>query len=311
MTNAFDSLQGPEVSGDYFPLSGSSTYARKPMGMTPEEFEKLDRHHFVFREPSSSSALSTGRGRNWPEARGVFAAVSHRLIAWCNDEDHLCLSSLQPGGDLAEAFTRFATSMRFLEESLRRQGHSFARSTNLGYLTSSPGLLGTGLKVTVSLKIPRTVARPGFRDMCTSFGLRPSFTGGLCDIMNLKTFGRSEVDLVNNIMIGCQQLVNMELTLEQSLAAPQTSLRLRPASLDSGAPTGGLQEQIRAAFAKGAAGRPLDSIMVPPKKLEGLMRSISAGLSTKELELVLQSLPKSDDGLISLDAFLSWLCGAK
>lgn len=302
LTNAFACFQGSEVVGEYFPLPGSSTYAKKPEGMTPEDFERLDKHHLVFYEPSSPATLSSGMGRHWPDARGLFAAASHRLIAWCNEEDHLCLSSLQPGGDIAAAFSRFAVSMRALEEKLCSQGHGFARSANLGYLTTCPGLLGTGLKVSVLLKIPLTAERPGFQDMCGNFGLRAHWDGpaskGVCNIVNISTFGRSEVDLVKAVITGCQQLVNMELALEQSVTPAADTL------------AGALKDKLRAAFAASTKGQEPESILVPPQKIEGLMRSISAGLSAKELELVLQSLPKSSDGRIPLDAFLTWLCGS-
>merc|ERR1711915_836058 len=61
-----------DLKGDYFPLNGSRSYAAKPNGMTVEKEESLRSKGNLFQEPDSTLLLSSGCGRHWPDARGIF-----------------------------------------------------------------------------------------------------------------------------------------------------------------------------------------------------------------------------------------------
>ena len=60
------------MKGDYFPLHGSKSYSEKPEGMTLEKEEQLRNNGNLFQEPDSTLLLSSGCGRHWPDARGIF-----------------------------------------------------------------------------------------------------------------------------------------------------------------------------------------------------------------------------------------------
>merc|ERR1719478_1266014 len=97
LVSALSSLQQRELAGNYYPLAHSTTYGPRPNGMTEEEANALEKCHFLFGEPRSRESLSSGVGRDWPEARGVFASRSRQFVAWVNEEDHLLVTWLQPG----------------------------------------------------------------------------------------------------------------------------------------------------------------------------------------------------------------------
>ena len=61
-----------DLKGDYFPLHGSRSYSEKPEGMTLEKEEQLRNNGNLFQEPDSTLLLSSGCGRHWPDARGIF-----------------------------------------------------------------------------------------------------------------------------------------------------------------------------------------------------------------------------------------------
>ena len=61
-----------DLKGDYFPLHGSKSYSEKPEGMTLEKEEQLRNNGNLFQEPDSTLLLSSGCGRHWPDARGIF-----------------------------------------------------------------------------------------------------------------------------------------------------------------------------------------------------------------------------------------------
>jgi creatine kinase len=171
LANAFSQLQDDQLRGSYFPLRGSTSYEKKPQGMSVEEEEELKKYHFLFQEPDSSVLLCSGIGRHWPEARGVFAADSHKMVAWLNEEDHLRLISLQKGDDVFTAFENFAKAMTSVERGLEQQGYSFAHSPHLGYISSCPSNLGTGLRASVMLRIPLLAGQSRFQQVCRNLGL--------------------------------------------------------------------------------------------------------------------------------------------
>jgi creatine kinase len=222
---ALSQLRHNELCGSYFPLRNSTSYAPLPTGMSEAEEQELRKYHFLFQEPESPILLCSGLGRHWPEARGIFAADSHKMVAWLNEEDHLRLISLQKGDDVRTAFERFSQAMADVEQSLDQQGYAFAHSPHLGYISSCPSNLGTGLRASVMLRIPLLADHPRFQNICRSLGLHanpmeahcgsPAATKeGIWDVANRIRLGTSEVELVNAVIHGCAKLVNMEQALE-------------------------------------------------------------------------------------------------
>merc|ERR1719506_2445786 len=72
-----------DMKGDYYPLSNSNSYIPKPGGMSAEEEDLFREEHLLFQEPDSTLLLASGMGRQWPEARGIFANDSMNFIVWC------------------------------------------------------------------------------------------------------------------------------------------------------------------------------------------------------------------------------------
>ncbi|KAF4741186.1 Creatine kinase S-type, mitochondrial, partial [Perkinsus olseni] len=73
-----------ELKGDYYPLHGSKSYEPKPGGMTREQEEDMRENHFLFQEPDSTLLLSSGMGRHWPDARGIFHNDEKNFLVWVN-----------------------------------------------------------------------------------------------------------------------------------------------------------------------------------------------------------------------------------
>lgn len=238
LVDALSTLQDADLVGDYYPLPHSTSYASKPNGMTGEEAAEMHKCHFMFKEPQSREKLSSGLGLDWPEARGVFAAHSRRFVAWCNEEDHLRVVSMQSDGDIWAAFERFARANKGMEQALDNVNHGFSRNKRFGYLTVNPANLGAALRVTVLLRLPLLSGRPGFRDICKRLGLRVHNAGvvdarhsgdhcAVWGVSNIDTFSFSEPDSVKLVTAGCNKLVQMEETL--SIATLAATLNNTPA----------------------------------------------------------------------------------
>merc|ERR1719379_1290774 len=95
---------------------------------------------------SHTLLLSSGMGRHWPDARGVFANAAKNFLIWTNEEDHAQIISMQTGADIKGVFTRFADAVTEIEEAIKKEGYEFMHNAHLGYIRVCPSNLGTGLR---------------------------------------------------------------------------------------------------------------------------------------------------------------------
>jgi creatine kinase len=212
-----------ELKGDYFPLHGSKSYSPKPSGMTEAQENHLRSKGNLFQEPDSTLLLSSGCGRHWPDARGVFHNDAENFFVWVNEEDHMRIISMQKGDGIKQIFQRFATACNECQKVLEAEGYGFMHNDHLGYILTCPSNLGTGLRAGAMVKLPLLSSREDFRDICSGMGLQARGTagvdsaskGGTWDISNADRLGKSEVQLVNVFIEGVAQYIKWEQMLEK------------------------------------------------------------------------------------------------
>jgi len=212
-----------DLKGDYFPLHGSKSYAPKPDGMDHATEEKLRKAGNLFQEPDSTLLLSSGCGRCWPDARGIFHNNEENAFVWTNEEDHIRIVSMQKGCDIQAVFSRFVRLSNEVQKVLKKEGADFMHTEHHGYLLSCPSNLGTGLRAGCLVKIPLFSARPDFKEILGKWGLQArgqggvdaEAKGGIFDISNADRLGKSEVDLVNIMIKGIATFVKWEQKLEK------------------------------------------------------------------------------------------------
>lgn len=214
--------EGGTNIGEYFPLACSNSYVPKPGGMNSEEEAALRSEGLLFQEPDAALMLASGVGRHWPEARGVFVARSQSLAAWINEEDHFRLAAMETGADLRGVFSRLFLAEAEVGRSVEAENHKFAFNGRLGFLSTCPSKIGTGLQVEVLVKLPLLSADPGFRPLCRRLSLQArvaafengvGINNGAWDVSNLVRLGSSEVEQVNLVIDGVRQLVDLEMKL--------------------------------------------------------------------------------------------------
>merc|ERR1711957_476138 len=167
-----------ELKGDYFPLAGSRSYAAKPNGMSAKEEEALRSAGTLFQEPDSTLLLSSGCGRHWPDARGIFHNVDKNFFVWINEEDHMRIISMEKGDNVIAIFRRFAKATEVIAETLK------------------------GVCARMKLQ-----ARG-------SAGVDSASTGGTWDISNADRLGSGETTLVNTFTEGVANIIRWEKMLE-------------------------------------------------------------------------------------------------
>jgi len=180
--------------------------------------------HFLFQEPDSTLLLSSGMGRQWPDARGIFANNEKTFLVWCNEEDHMRIISMQKGADIKEVFTRFCVAVGQVETVVKAEGYDFMHNEHLGYILTCPSNLGTGLRASIMVKLPLLSKQPNFKSILENMKLQArggagvdstENSEGIFDISNSDRIGLSEVDLVNIMIEGSTKVVAMEMALEK------------------------------------------------------------------------------------------------
>merc|ERR1719443_1098321 len=117
-------------------------------------------------------------------------------------------------------WTRVARAVDKFEKAIEADKRSWVRSDHLGFLASCPSRLGTGIRISVSLKIPLLAASVDLPALCRSFQLQSSQEvgsvtyGSVWNITNTDCLGVTEVDVLNCVIEGTQTLVQMEQRLE-------------------------------------------------------------------------------------------------
>jgi creatine kinase/arginine kinase len=105
--------------------------------------------HFLFKE-GDRFLEAAGLNRDWPEGRGIFHNTDKTFLVWINEEDQLRIISMEKGSDIKGVFERLAIACKTLEKSFK-----FAHDDHLGYITSCPTNLGTALRASVHIKLPK------------------------------------------------------------------------------------------------------------------------------------------------------------
>jgi len=211
-----------DLKGDYFPLNGSRSYAPKPTGMSLEKEESLRKKGNLFQEPDSTLLLSSGCGRHWPDARGIFHNDDENLFVWVNEEDQLRIVSMEKGDNVKRIIERFAGATTTIQKCLQAEGYDFMHSDHLGWILTCPSNLGTGLRAGAMVQVPHFSSRKDFRAVLGRMGLQArgtagvdsASTGGTWDISNADRLGKSEVELVNIFIEGVAQIIRWEQALE-------------------------------------------------------------------------------------------------
>jgi arginine kinase len=202
---ALSSLKG-DIAGEYYPLEGMSEEVRV----------QLVADHFLFKE-GDRFLEAAGANRDWPNARGIFHSADKRALVWVNEEDQLRIISMEQGGNLQSVFGRLARLITALEEKL-----DFAYDDHLGYLSSCPTNLGTAMRASVHVRLPKLSAQPDFKAIASGLGLsvrgihgeHSESEGGVYDISNKRRLGISEVECALAMYHGVRELIQRENDLE-------------------------------------------------------------------------------------------------
>ena len=199
------SLTG-ELGGKYYPL----------LGMTKEVQQKLIDDHFLFKE-GDRFLQAANACRYWPVGRGIYHNDAKTFLVWVNEEDHLRIISMQMGGDLGQVYKRLVSGVSVIEKNA-----PFSRDNRLGFLTFCPTNLGTTIRASVHIKLPKLAAsKEKLEAVASKYNLQVRGTsgehtesvGGVYDVSNKRRMGLTEYEAVKEMRDGILELIKMEKSL--------------------------------------------------------------------------------------------------
>ncbi|HEY6563132.1 MAG TPA: protein arginine kinase, partial [Pirellulaceae bacterium] len=175
-----------------------------------ERMDEVDRQLLVERQLISRE-LSEGTG-----ARGVLIDPSEQFSVMVNEEDHLRVQLMRSGLDLRSAWD----DINLVDDTMEGLVH-YAFDERLGFLTTCPTNVGTGMRVSVMLHLPALVMTRhiekvfrGLHKMSLAvrglYGEGSQAAGDFYQISNQVTLGRSEEDLISEVADAVALLIDYE-----------------------------------------------------------------------------------------------------
>jgi len=153
-----------------------------------------------------------------PGGRAVAIHPGRSRTVIVNEEDHVRIHAVLPGGQFAKAWKAADRIDNQIEKEVR-----FSFDKRLGYLTSCPSNVGTGLRLSAMLHLPalvisgeiaRTIAALGQSGIFVRglYGEGSGVVGNLFQVSNRYTLGRTEEEIVSSLDLVVQQVVDNERT---------------------------------------------------------------------------------------------------
>ena len=153
----------------------------------------------------------------------VLLSDSEDISIMVNEEDHIRIQCLYPGLQIMEALERANAIDDILEEKI-----DYAFDEDLGYLTSCPTNVGTGLRASVMVHLPALILTRQMNRIIPAinqlglvvrgmYGEGSEALGNIFQISNQITLGKSEEDIVGDLSGVVQQIIAQERSAREAL----------------------------------------------------------------------------------------------
>jgi protein arginine kinase len=177
--------------------------------LSPEDRLLLHERHLVSKELA-------GLDPQHPVRSGAAVFLGDGIGVMVNEEDHLRLQALRSGFDLGEAYSSIDQVDRELGTQI-----PYAYHDEFGFLTSCPTNTGTGMRASVLIHLPGLVLTKeigktlsGLQQMGFTYrglyGEGSEVVGNFFQISNQTTLGRSEEEIIEQLMYVLRTVISRE-----------------------------------------------------------------------------------------------------
>lgn len=196
---------------------------------------KTDKHEYLFVEMDKLSPLErqvlvekhvvSPNLADHPANRALIVRDDSAVSIMINEEDHLRIQCLVPGLNVKDA-----SEMAGKVDDTLEAKHTFAFDEQVGYLTSCPTNIGTGLRASVMVHLPALVLTKQINRIVNAvtqlglavrglYGEGTEAYGNIFQISNQVTLGHSEQEIIDNLQAIAKQVVEQERSARQALMA--------------------------------------------------------------------------------------------
>lgn len=148
---------------------------------------------------------------------------NEQISIMVNEEDHIRIQCLFTGFQLSESLQLANTVDDWLEKHIE-----YAFDEHLGYLTSCPTNVGTGLRASVMMHLPALVLTQQMNRIATAinqlglvvrgiYGEGSEALGNIFQVSNQITLGKSEEDIIEDLKSVVAQLIQQERVARKAL----------------------------------------------------------------------------------------------
>lgn len=150
------------------------------------------------------------------ERAAVVVNKENDVSVMINEEDHIRLQVIYPGFKIKEAYEYANKLDDLMEEKL-----TYAYDGKLGYLTSCPTNVGTGIRASVMLHLPALTITKNINNVVNTvtqvgmtirgiYGEGSNIMGNMYQVSNQVTLGLSEEEIINNLTAVTKKIVDQE-----------------------------------------------------------------------------------------------------
>jgi creatine kinase len=234
LRTVYDNIDVDELKGDMFLHST----------MSDEQRQGLIDDHFLFRGADVMQAAS-GYHEHWPIGRGVFHNKEKTFVNWINEGDHIRIISMRMGSDVKGVFELLSKGAKAIEDGVRAATGAeepFMMHPKFGAVTCCPSNLGTGMRGSVHIVVPKLIKAWGFKkidDLCRERHCQARGSSGehsevvdRIGVSNWRRIGLPEYQLVTDMITCVNWLVEQEDALPDEAAAEKVADPLYDLILD-------------------------------------------------------------------------------
>jgi len=167
------------------------------------------------------------------EFTGLILSKDETISLMINEEDHLRIQSILEGLQISKCWQCCNLVDNIIEENIQ-----YAYSDELGYLTSCPTNVGTGMRVSIMVHLPALTMLGYLQNVIDTvnkigitvrglYGEGSDFIGNLYQISNQVSLGQPEEEIITKMEVIAQRIIEQEELAREKLKESATQLEDR------------------------------------------------------------------------------------
>lgn len=167
------------------------------------------------------------------EVTGLIISKDEDISLMINEEDHLRIQSILEGLQISKCWGNCNLIDNIIEENVE-----YAYSDELGYLTSCPTNVGTGMRVSIMVHLPALTILGYLKNVIETvnklgitvrglYGEGSEFMGNLYQLSNQVSLGQPEEEIITKIEVIAQRIIEQEMLARERLLGTRIQLEDR------------------------------------------------------------------------------------